>query len=244
MIGNILQKLFLLLLSIIDRKNKIKILEFFKEKILNQFITVLDIGAHKGETIELFYRAFNINKIYSFEPNVNLFKFLKSIKEYRSNKKIKIFNLGFGDKNEKRKLNIFTDSSSSTLNEINEKTEYFKRKKRFMSFFNRNKNFFIEKQTVQIRNLSEFILEQSIHKIDILKIDTEGYEYNILKNLSSNDFAKIRFIYFEHHYDLMIKKNYKFSDINNLLLKNRFKKKFKLRMKFRKSFEYIYEISK
>ena len=113
-----------------------------------------------------------------------------------------------------------------------------------MSFFNRNKNFFIEKQTVQIRNLSEFILEHSIHKIDILKIDTEGYEYNILKNLSSNDFAKIRFIYFEHHYDLMIKKNYKFSDINNLLLKNRFKKKFKLRMKFRKSFEYIYEISK
>jgi len=244
MIGNILQKLFLLLLSIIDRKNKIKILEFFKKKILNQFITVLDIGAHKGETIELFYRAFNINKIYSFEPNVNLFKFLKSIKEYRSNKKIKIFNLGFGDKNEKKKLNIFIDSSSSTLNEINEKTEYFKRKKRFMSFFNRNKNFFIEKQTVQIRNLSEFILEQSIHKIDILKIDTEGYEYNILKNLSSNDFAKIRFIYFEHHYDLMIKKNYKFSDINNLLLKNRFKKKFKLRMKFRKSFEYIYEISK
>ena len=110
MIGNILQKIFLLLLSIIDRKNKIKILEFFKEKILNQFITVLDIGAHKGETIELFYRAFNINKIYSFEPNVNLFKFLKSIKEYRSNKKIKIFNLGFGDKNEKKKLNIFTDS--------------------------------------------------------------------------------------------------------------------------------------
>ena len=113
-----------------------------------------------------------------------------------------------------------------------------------MSYFTRNKNFLIERQTVQIRDLSEFIFKQSIKKIDILKIDTEGYEYNILKNLNNNDFAKIRFIYFEHHYDLMIKKNYKFSDINNLLLKNKFKKKFKIRMKFRKSFEYIYEISR
>ena len=244
MIGDILQKIFALLLSIIDRKNKIKILEFFKRKIANQFITVLDIGAHKGETIELFYRAFNINKIYSFEPNINLFKFLKSIKKYSNNDKIKIFNFGFGNKNEQKKLNIFSDSSSSTLNDINERTEYFKRKKRFMSFFSKNKNFLIEKQTVQIRNLSDFISEQSIDKIDILKIDTEGYEYNILKNLNNNDFAKIRFIYFEHHYDLMIIKNYKFSDINSFLIKNKFKKKYKLRMKFRKSFEYIYEISK
>jgi len=244
MIGDILQKIFALLLSIIDRKNKIKILEFFKRKIANQFITVLDIGAHKGETIELFYRAFNINKIYSFEPNINLFKFLKSIKKYSNNDKIKIFNFGFGNKNEQKKLNIFSDSSSSTLNDINERTEYFKRKKRFMSFFSKNKNFLIEKQTVQIRNLSDFISEQSIDKIDILKIDTEGYEYNILKNLNNNDFAKIRFIYFEHHYDLMIIKSYKFSDINSFLIKNKFKKKYKLRMKFRKSFEYIYEISK
>ena len=244
MIGNILQKIFVLLLNIIDRKNKIKILEFFKKKIVNQFITVLDIGAHKGETIELFSRAFNINKIYSFEPNLNLYKFLKSKNKYNNNDKIKIFNLGFGEKNEQKTLNVFTDSSSSTLNDINEKTEYFKRKKKFMSFFTTNKNFLIEKQTVQIRNLSEFISEESIDKIDILKIDTEGYEYNILKNLNNNDFAKIKFIYFEHHYDLMIKKNYKFSDINNFLLKNNFKKKYKLRMKFRKSFEYIYEISK
>ena len=244
MIGNTLQKIFSFLLSIVDRENKMKILKFFKKKIANQYITVLDIGAHKGETIELFYRAFNINKIYSFEPNINLFKFLKSIKKYSNNNKIEIFNLGFGDKNEQKKLNIFTDSSSSTLNDINENTKYFKRKKRLMSFFTGSKNFLIEKQTVQIRNLSEFISEKSMDKIDILKIDTEGYEYNILKSLDNKDFSKIRFIYFEHHYDLMIKKNYKFSDINNLLLKNKFKNKFKLRMKFRKSFEYIYEISK
>ena len=47
-------------------------------------------------------------------------------------------------------------------------------------------------------------------------------------------------IYFEHHYDLMLKKKYKFKDINNLLLNNNFKKVFKIKMPFRKVFEYIY----
>ena len=74
-----------------------------------------------------------------------------------------------------------------------------------------------------------------------MKIDTEGFEYNILKGIEKEDFNKISFIYFEHHYDTMISKNYKFSDINFLLKKNNFVKKYKIRMSYRKSFEYIYE---
>ena len=112
-----------------------------------------------------------------------------------------------------------------------------------MSFFFNNQNYLIEKQNVKICNLSKFLQSESISKVDILKIDTEGYEFNILKGLSDSDFKKIRFLYFEHHYDLMINKGYNISDITKLLIKNNFKKKYKLRMKFRKSFEYIYENS-
>ena len=205
---------------------------------------MIDIGAHKGETIDLFYKNFNISKIYSFEPNINLFKVLKLKKKYNKSNKIEIFNFGFGERNEEKELNIFKDTSSSTINYINENTNYFKRKKKLMSFFSGNKNFLVEKQKIKIRKLSEFISEQLIEKIDILKIDTEGYEYNILKNLNKDDFAKIRFIYFEHHYDLMINKGYKFFDINKILINNKFQKKYKLRMKYRKSFEYIYENSR
>ena len=39
----------------------------------------------------------------------------------------------------------------------------------------------------------------------------------------------------------MLKKNYTFSDINNLLTKNNFKQLKKFKMPFRKTFEYIYE---
>ena len=45
---------------------------------------------------------------------------------------------------------------------------------------------------------------------------------------------------FEHHYDDMLKKQYTFSDIHNLLKNNNFTNIFKIKMPFRKTFEYIY----
>ena len=57
-----------------------------------------------------------------------------------------------------------------------------------------------------------------------------------------NDSIKmIKFIYFEHHYDDMIIKDYKFRDIHNYLSSFNFKQVYKSKMFFRKSFEYIYE---
>tara|TARA_Y100000389_G_C17030737_1_gene303322 strand:- start:55 stop:336 length:282 start_codon:yes stop_codon:yes gene_type:complete len=87
--------------------------------------------------------------------------------------------------------------------------------------------------------LSEFIKQKDIKKIDILKIDTEGYELEVIKGLGK-DIQLIKFIYFEHHYDNMIKKNYKFSEIHDLLLRNGFQRLFKIKMPLRKSFDYIY----
>ena len=61
----------------------------------------------------------------------------------------------------------------------------------------------------------------------------------VLKGLQDK-IKKIKLIHFEHHFDDMIMKDYKLSNINNYLIKNGFKKKFKIKMKFRKSFEYLY----
>ena len=80
----------------------------------------------------------------------------------------------------------------------------------------------------------------NINKISFLKIDTEGYEYEILKGLKK----KIQFvdtIMFEHHYDNMIIKNYTFRDMNNFLKMNNFNQIYKSKMPFRKTFEYIYK---
>jgi len=73
----------------------------------------------------------------------------------------------------------------------------------------------------------------------LLKIDTEGYEYEVLKGLKKK-IQLVDMIMFEHHYDNMIIKNYTFKDINNLLMKNSFFQIYKTKMPFRKTFEYIY----
>ena len=87
--------------------------------------------------------------------------------------------------------------------------------------------------------LSKYLTNKKIDSIDFLKIDTEGYELNILMGLK-NDIRNIKIIFFEHHYDNMINKNYTFADIHSLLINNNFKKIYKSKMPFRKTFEYIY----
>ena len=73
-----------------------------------------------------------------------------------------------------------------------------------------------------------------------MKIDTEGSEFEILRGLDEK-IKGVNYIFFEHHYDDMIKKNYTFKDINKILINYGFKKVFKSKMYFRKSFEYVYQ---
>ena len=153
--------------------------------------------------------------------------------------KIKIFPYGLGNKNDVLQLNEIADGVSNTFNALNINSRYFKRKKFITTLFG-IKKFIKNKVPTKVIRLKEFIDQEKIDKIDFIKIDTEGFEFNILLGLE-NDIKKVKFILFEHHYDNMIIKNYKFKDINKLLKDNGFKKIFKTRMPFRKSFDYIYE---
>ena len=87
--------------------------------------------------------------------------------------------------------------------------------------------------------MDEYLDKNKIKYIDFLKIDTEGYEYKILKGLKKN-IKNIKLIMFEHHYDDMLDKGYSFGDIKDLLNKNNFIQIFKSKMPFRKTFEYVY----
>ena len=57
MIVNWYRNLFSKVISLIDYNNKKKIYVFFKNKIKNRLITVVDIGAHRGETIDFFLKT-------------------------------------------------------------------------------------------------------------------------------------------------------------------------------------------
>ncbi len=230
-------RLIIYILSLFDNYNQKKIINYFKSEKAN-FNIFFDVGAHKGETVKLFNNNFNVEHFYCFEPSPINFNYLKK-EILKIKKNIKIFNFGLGEKKEEVNFNQLNESSSSTLVEINQDSNYYKRKNKILNFINLKKNK-ITKINVKMNCLSAFMKEHSINNVDILKIDTEGYEFSVIKG-ANEKIKNINYIYFEHHFDDMLKKNYKFSDIHGYLTKNGFKKELKLKMYFRKTFEYIYK---
>ena len=237
-----MSNLFNLIIKIIDFFYQKKIISFLKNNSNAKYDVLIDVGAHKGETISNFLKNFKIKNIYSFEASNNTYQHLENnvarIKNNYKETNIEIFNLGAGNSTEQKIFNELPDSNSSTFNLIDQNSSYFKRKNKILSFFFKKK-FSIKKNYVSQIKLSDFIDKKNITKIDILKIDTEGYEYEVIKGLEKN-IKIVNFIYFEHHYDNMIKKNYKFSEMHDFLSDNDFYRVFKVRMPFRKSFDYIY----
>ena len=237
--------LALSLLRIFDFFHQKKIFKFLKKQGYQKLDILFDVGAHRGESIKIFSKNFQIKKIYSFEASEINFIFLKkNISNYKKkNADIKFIleNLAIGNEEKIVKIKHLSESSSSTINELNISSDYFK-KKSFLLFKEKNNKFYVEKEVSQIK-LSNYILKNKIPKIDFLKIDTEGYEMNVLLGLE-NQISKISIVMFEHHYDNMIIKNYKFRDINYILSKNNFSQIYKYKMPFRKTFEYIYARNK
>ena len=227
------------ILKIFDYYHNKKIF-FFLQKKITHINTLLDIGAHKGESVNFFINNFSVNSIYSFEPSLNNYNKLKKniLKYSKKFKKInfKIYNYGFGEKKTDLILNQTAESSSSTFNKININSKYYNKK---IFYLKNNKGSFSAETLSKLDTLDNFFTENKISSVDLIKIDTEGYEYFVLKGLVEN-FYKVKFIIFEHHYDNMLIKNYTFLNINELLKKNNFIKIYKLKMPFRKTFEYIY----
>ena len=236
-----LKYLTLKILSIFDLLHQLKIFRFLKKNNFNTFEVFFDVGAHKGESINLFLKNFNIKKIYSFESSPINYEILKKnlpkLKKKFKKQYIKIENKTLGSKNKEGLLKQIDESSSSTLNDINIESKYFKRKQSLV--YSKHKELFFNEIKINISTLEDYIEQNNIKLVQFMKIDTEGYEYEILKGLGKN-FNKVKLIMFEHHYHDMLKKNYTFSDIHKLLLENNFIQTFKAKMPFRKTFEYVY----
>lgn len=230
------------LFKIIDFFYQKKKYSFLKKKIPKNIDTLIDVGAHHGDTISEFLKIFQIKKIYAFEPSKRNFEKLKKKTEKIEKQnpvKIKIYPYGLGEKYDVKQLTEIADGVSNTFNSLNMSSKYLKKKK-FITTFLGMKKFIKDEVPTKIIPLKEIIKEEKIKQIDLIKIDTEGFEYNTLIGMDK-EIKKIRFILFEHHYDNMIIKNYKFKDIHTLLIDNGFQKVYKIKMPFRKSFDYIYE---
>ena len=151
-----------------------------KFKISMPVNTVFDVGANIGQTAIKFYDYFDEAKIYSFEPVTSTFEILNG--NTRQLDRISAFNVALGEQVEQLEINLF-ESNASVLNSL---------KKEAMNSDSS------KKQVVQVTTGDIFCKQNNINQIDLLKIDTEGYEINVLKGfLNMMSQSKIKAIYCE-----------------------------------------------
>lgn len=165
--------------------------EIFNKEIYNVTInpgvtslpTILDLGAHIGLSILYFKIKYPNSKIVGFEPNSNIFPVLQENIECNNLKDIELHNIALGNTEETR--SFYIDSSGSNS----------------FSTGSFNKDAWNGAQaTVNISVKCEKLSKYVTQDIDILKMDIEGAETEVLKELiKANKLKYLKNILMEYH---------------------------------------------
>jgi len=207
----------------IRKKNKeIKNLSFdeiYKRKIKKNPI-IFDIGANQGQSIDRFRKVFENPTIHAFEPIKFEYENLK--KKYFNEKNIILNNVAIGEDIEDKELYITAKTGNSSFNKLNKNTNWLKtRSKQFKTTL---EGYTEQIQKVNIITLDSYCLKNKINEIDILKIDTQGYEDKVLqgsKNILENNV--ISAIESEIMFDDVYEKYFNFTDLEKFLIPNSFR---------------------
>jgi FkbM family methyltransferase len=147
---------------------------------------IFDVGANVGEfaftAAEIFDRKCIV---YSFEPSGFTFNaLLDSIRSSNAADQIKAENFGYGSKKENVKL--YSSGKGATIASVYElKTASLEFKKEFI-------------EEIELRTIDDYCTENNIQRIDYLKVDIEGHEYQaLLGAIKMIEAKKIKFIQFE-----------------------------------------------
>lgn len=166
---------------------------------VNKGDTVVDIGAHIGVFSIYAAELSETGKVYAFEPYLDNYRRLENHKLINNKNNLFIYNKGISDREGKQTLYLSPDNNTGghslhLKNHSNKKTE------------------------IQTITLSGFCDREKIYKIDFLKIDCEGAEFEILKT-DETILQKVNKIVMEcHPYE-----NNTVDDIIRLLERNGFK---------------------
>ena len=129
---------------------------------LNSASIAFDIGGYEGEWADIIFHKYGCN-VFIFEP---IKEFAENIKQkFLGNDKIKVYNLGLAGETKDTVMSYNHNSSS---------------------IFAGNQ----AKETVKLKKISDFLRENKIERVDLMKINIEGGEYEILEDMIKNNLIK------------------------------------------------------
>jgi FkbM family methyltransferase len=138
-----------------------------------------DVGANIGQTAKLIRLEFPKASIHCFEPRSDLYSLLSQT--LAQDRNISFYPFALGEKAGRSKLSITEDTVSNSL-----------------LHYDADNSLALSFEEVEVRTIDEFMAEQKIECIDLLKTDTEGYDLEVLKgSQKALERGKIRFIFTE-----------------------------------------------
>jgi len=148
------------------------------KSILKPDSNCIDIGCHKGEIMDLILKFSPQGNHFGFEPIPFLFQNLKT--KYQTNPHIKLFDCALSE-----------ETGNTTFNYVVNAPAYSGIKQRHYD----RKDAKVEIINVKLEKLDDIISPQT--KIHLMKIDTEGAEYLVLKGAKDTIIRNKPFIIFE-----------------------------------------------
>ena len=153
--------------------------EFFVDKIyddlnLKNLNICFDIGSNVG-LFTKYLKLNNCNKIFCFEPNKTAFNSLQ--KNLNVESEVELFNLAVSYNNES--LRLYIDNNNSLISSAHD-----------------IKNNYYDVETITLKDIFE---RNKIQKVDFVKIDIEGMEFDLIENLEDSIFQKIDKFLIEYH---------------------------------------------
>jgi FkbM family methyltransferase len=139
---------------------------------LNHNSIVLDLGGYEGQWTSDIFSRFKCN-VFVFEPVAEFADLIRA--RFRRNDQIKVFEFGLG--NSQRQEIIYLSANGSSLFGSKEL-----------------------RQDIEIVDVSDWLTMTGISKIDLLKLNIEGGEFELLDRLLEIDFvARIENIQVQFH---------------------------------------------
>jgi FkbM family methyltransferase len=203
----------------LEKFNREKTIKFL---IKNSEPLVLDVGANSGTSLAEFKAWWPAATVHSFEPQQECWPELdEQLKKYKTTVVINQCAVGNVASNNAIFYTHQINSGVSGFNKINIQS----RDSIYLNELNANspetiseyKQSLNHERAVQVIRLDEYLLEQKIAHVDLLKIDTQGFEPQVLEGLGDRlkdvDVVITELMFYDYY-----ERSLTFSDIEKFLI--------------------------
>jgi len=154
-------------------------LEYWVPSEINPEV-ILDIGGNIGTTSVFYSKMFPQAKIFTFEPVPGNFELLE--KNINGLDNVSAFNVGLGDSD--KKVLIYDSAEQGNTGGFSI----------YGVDVDQSKS-----QEIEVKKSASFLEEIGVTQVDLIKIDTEGAEYDILTSMDKDMLSNVKWIIGELH---------------------------------------------